>query len=459
MVKSGSFQVGPGSLAGRLGSGLGSGLGESIPKEVEQYRLSQGLKNFQENAGNQTPGQQFASLASIPGINRMPQVLQQFPEILKLERERQNAINMGDDQAGNNPSQNIQNPKDSQNISPLSKNQTSPTRENVFDIQQKLSPKRAGITTQEPYQTALNEIREPTQQEILSKRTEILKANPYMSPEAAGNLAQEYFTRQNEQKKSKLELGKRQQAIQEETDNKFEKEFKLLTKRAPEQVEGTAFSDMRDAAREEVALGTLTPDQAAKKYARLGYQIEKNITKLEKMGQSPLITQDAKVIKFNLNEGANLWAEANRSREYSDHIQSEMGTSPELSDSIAFPIKKSKNVNEIIENYKPKNPFKTSQTNPFGMPTKTKSTDSAIELANKIGKVELDRNFNINSAIVALKNKDPFFDDEAFRRQLTDLYNNGKLKLNSDQRDELISPSTTWLPNLKDWWLKISGNL
>ena len=61
MVKSGSFKVSQGSLAGRLGSGLGQGLAEQIPKEVDRYRLAQGLKNIQQTK-NASPIDQLSQL-------------------------------------------------------------------------------------------------------------------------------------------------------------------------------------------------------------------------------------------------------------------------------------------------------------------------------------------------------------------------------------------------------------
>jgi len=45
-----SYSVKPGDIAGRLGLGLGQGLAEQIPKETEHYRLSQGLRQLQEES-------------------------------------------------------------------------------------------------------------------------------------------------------------------------------------------------------------------------------------------------------------------------------------------------------------------------------------------------------------------------------------------------------------------------
>lgn len=93
MVKSGSFKVSQGSTLGRVGENIGKGLAESIPKEVNQYRLSQGLQNFAKNAGNLSPLEAATQLFSIPGIT--PQMAQALPELLKLQQQRQAYQNRG----------------------------------------------------------------------------------------------------------------------------------------------------------------------------------------------------------------------------------------------------------------------------------------------------------------------------------------------------------------------------
>src|ERR1700677_779209 len=84
MVKSGSFKVSQGSTAGRFGEGLGKGLGEALPKEVAQQRLSSGLKNFAQNAGNLSPLEAATQLFSIPGVT--PQMVQVLPQLLQQQQ-------------------------------------------------------------------------------------------------------------------------------------------------------------------------------------------------------------------------------------------------------------------------------------------------------------------------------------------------------------------------------------
>ncbi len=84
MVKSGSFTVGQGSLAGRLGSGLGKGLAEQLPKEFERERLKTGLEQFAKESSNMSPLEQATKLFGIPGIT--PQMVQVLPELLKQQQ-------------------------------------------------------------------------------------------------------------------------------------------------------------------------------------------------------------------------------------------------------------------------------------------------------------------------------------------------------------------------------------
>jgi len=77
-----SIKLGQPSIFGRIGTGIGKGLGEALPKEMERGRLATGLKQLGEQK-DQTPFQQFAGLASTPGVT--PQMLQSGGELLRQQ--------------------------------------------------------------------------------------------------------------------------------------------------------------------------------------------------------------------------------------------------------------------------------------------------------------------------------------------------------------------------------------
>jgi hypothetical protein len=456
MVKSGKFTVQQPSIAGRLGSGIGQGLAESLPKEMDRGRLAAGLKQFEQEAPNLSPLQQATRLFSIPGIT--PQMVQVLPELIRQQRERQNAINSADQSQETYPENSgnqslINSPSIQTSSAPSQPNR----RENLFRAAENLATRNKGITTTGPVNAALSDIRPPTQQEVYNKRAEILRENPWMSVDAAEARAIDFFNRQNAQKTAEMEKGARQESIQNKVDQEFEKETNLLLQKDKstgqfEDLSGASFADLRDQAREDVSNGILTPTQAAKKYSRLALQLAKNNTKLNEMSSIPLIMQKPKSIVNNLMEASKLWKEANRSEEFSNKVQEKFGVSQKMADSLAFPIQDNKKLNSYVEKYSPPRPRGLT-----GLPNTNDIYESSVKAASDIANIGLSDDDSINSIIVALKNKDPHFDDSAFITRLRGLYNSGKLQLNPRQREEVISQDTAWFPNLKDWWMKISS--
>ena len=95
-----SYQVKPGSLAGRLGSGIGKGLAEQLPQEMERGRLAQGLQQFSKKYPQSPLIQQYANLLSIPGVKESPQLLQTFGELARLDRRQQAYARHGQQEPG-----------------------------------------------------------------------------------------------------------------------------------------------------------------------------------------------------------------------------------------------------------------------------------------------------------------------------------------------------------------------
>lgn len=80
-----SYNVYQPSLGGSLGSGIAKGLAEQLPVEIGRQRLASGLKQFEKEAGNLTPMQQYVKLLSIPGLKESPQALQTFGELARSQ--------------------------------------------------------------------------------------------------------------------------------------------------------------------------------------------------------------------------------------------------------------------------------------------------------------------------------------------------------------------------------------
>jgi hypothetical protein len=246
-----------GNIFGRLGKGVGQGLADQIPKEIERNRLSSGLRQFEQESANLTPLQQYTRLAAISGIT--PQMLQTLPEILKFQGERQGAINAGT--PGNSQRKAQTSVKTQTKSTPKIIEQQKNMRENPVEEINRLNKLQKGLTSPESIQTALQEIREPTQKEIFSKRAEILKQNPWMSVDSATNQAQDFFKRQNAQKIAQIEQGARQEAVESKISAKqveLRNSLGTLGKDLPEETFDRAV--MRQ--QYQVANG-MTPTQAA----------------------------------------------------------------------------------------------------------------------------------------------------------------------------------------------------
>ena len=73
------------------GSNFGQGISEQIPKEVEHYRLSQGLKNLGQQK-NLTPMEYATQAASIYGMT--PEMQRQFGQLAREQGNRNSYLNL-----------------------------------------------------------------------------------------------------------------------------------------------------------------------------------------------------------------------------------------------------------------------------------------------------------------------------------------------------------------------------
>lgn len=77
-----SYQVGQGNIFSRVGTGLAQGLSEALPREMERGRLSQAMQNV-KNMQGASPFEQFAAVAPLMANN--PQLLQNTTELLRQQ--------------------------------------------------------------------------------------------------------------------------------------------------------------------------------------------------------------------------------------------------------------------------------------------------------------------------------------------------------------------------------------
>ncbi len=272
------------SIFGRLGSGLGQGLAEQLPQEVDRYRLSQGLKKLGEQK-DLSPFQQFAELSSIPGIT--PQMIQSGSELLKQQQIR-NAYKTGRTSEQDFKSQDMQpstglesvkfgqipnkiernNVQQNDQTIPSNQNReqeatSNPPAANENPLNEKFIPR-------DPWNQARNE-------QAINEAFDRGIATTFPEAQAYANSQREIYERAPEKFREQLDYKK---GIDKEVDNLFDNHLATrLHKEGKEtlaDVSGDLQLNIKKKARNSVATGKMTPEQAAEYYSKKALDLVKN---------------------------------------------------------------------------------------------------------------------------------------------------------------------------------------
>lgn len=443
MVKSGSFKVSQGSTAGRVGAGLGKGLAESIPKEVDQYRLSQGLKNFAKNANNLNPLEALAEAGSIKGIQ--PQLLQALPEVLKQQQLRQAYQNRG--QQGNESPQEQpefrqgglssqgNEPRNMQSQSQMVKSdefgqpqivQENPLRESAVP-RESYSPER--------FDQEVSDMLDSGKAQTVNEARELVREKEarYIGQPLSVQKMDDYFREQENLLKSNLE-------------NKL----KTLLEVGPKEqgfknLSGEEFNNLQRSANKELRTNPrATQEDIANKYANIGLELDKTKGRLKKLAGEGFIdkltSRDNTLDK--LKSYQKIFSESNSQENYFNNLKSDFGLSPLSAASIAFPL--SKSVDSQIKDWKPsknltlENAAKSSRQLATQIEKSLGDNDSILSIANEIMK----KSHN------TLQPGTPAFDIHEFYSQLRE--DQEELGLNSRQKREIAEGIGSGLPTWSD---------
>jgi len=426
MVKSGSFKVSPGSFAGRIGTNLGESLAETVPKEVEQYRLRKGLENFQKNASEQTPSQQFTSLLSIPGIGKLPQAIQQFPEILKQEQLGKALLKQG--QESNQPPQ-FPNYPGSENNQPST-----------------------GLTTR-PGQEALRKgFIPPTQQQILSEAGQEYNKNPGLfknNPENAISFVEKKYAQEQAINQAYQQQRQGEQALQRNVQQNLSNQASTLGAKVP----GEVYSEIEQKAIKSVLPKSeggegLTDEEAKVKYGEELNRVSRQYNALRAIGNWTLPSQKPTDIRRSLNTLQREFKERGDLRNFRDSMIAENGLSPEKASYLAYPISDQPSLEKIL-NKLPDVKTKVSTKKGFieSFPTDY-SPEAILSQMSPVLAKEMGKEGSPLSIATALESKG--YDPSYFLNYLNE--NKDKLELNPRQIDDLSKPRN-FLPTLGDFWL------
>jgi len=428
MVKSGSFKVSPGSTLGRIGSGVGKGLSEQLPKEIERYRLKEGLQQFEQDSANLTPLQQYTRLLSIPGIS--PQAIQAMPEILKQQNLRQSFMNKrGGVQGASSeiPQEGSLQPEERFQSGSIGAQGNEPSQMLRQEI---VRPEEIG----QPQIVETN----PLRQEAVPRKSwsperfeqeigRVWEDRPNMTLQEAVALAQ-----QNEQRYlNEPESVRRQDDYFREQQNKLDDVFnkKLETKL---QKEGTdVFKDITGESRNNLMRSMYkdlrtnpdaTIEDIANKWSEKALDLAKTKSDLDTLANRDFVDKLFKGNKTReqLESYQKIFKETGDSEEYYKTLISKFGMSPQGAASIAFPPSKS------VRSYMDK--VKSSEKDIAKAPVRARKYANDIESF-------IQRDDSILAIARDLRQKDPFFDERAFFSELRQ--NMDSMSLSPRQRREI----------------------
>lgn len=423
MVKSGSFKVSPGSTLGRIGSGVGKGLAEQLPKEIERERLSQGLKKLGDQR-DLSPFQQFAGLASLPGIT--PQMIQSGSDLLR-QQAIINSIN--------------------QKSAPIPNQEGfAPVKSNDQGI--------VSATTPESTQAALNPYIPPSGQEREILARQLMAAEPQIYPniESARAAINNQISGDVEQSSAKLQKRALEEDVQNKTENALRNEISTLGAQVP----GTLQSKFQQKAVDDVRKGLLSADQAKIKYGEEALKANKDFTNIRSWGNLGLITKKPDDLIGSIKALQNNAKKSGYQKEAAETLMAENGLTPQFAYASMYPVNEIKSLNDELKSIPDINPkIQKLSSGPglaglgVGRPNNANSSALTEKIAPSLAR---SMGFEGSPLSISYELEKKGYDPQVWKKYLID--NQKELNLTSDQIDQLQKPAPSFFGLLNDWWLK-----
>lgn len=422
MVKSGSFKVSQGSTAGRVGAGLGKGLAEALPKEVQQYRLQQGLKQFAEQAPGMNPLQAFAQAAGIPGVT--PQMIQALPEIVKQQQYAREFSNKANEAPPAFPSQ--------PNLTETIENQ--------------------GLTTRRPVEETLNPPIPRSYPEILSAASQNYNANPqFYKNDPQNAIAEQEKIEAFNQERNKAFQNKRllEQGVQSNVKSSLANRAKTYNVQIP----GNVYQDIENEALRSVLPKDqggegYTEEQSANVYGKILDEVSREYQSLKDLGNWSILTQSPKEINRTLTSLQKDFKSRNDQRNMADLLIGQNGFSPGKAYNLAFPISDYKELNaEMSKLPKLSEPLSFKK----GYAEIPKSLKDPVQATNSIVQKLAENLGNGSPLSVAYELDRLGYDAGIWLRYLDN--NKEKYDLTKRQSDELKRTRGV-IRNLNDQWIE-----
>lgn len=428
------------NIFGRLGSNIGRGLSEQLPKEIERYRLSEGLKQFENEAEGLSPLQQYSRLAAIPGIT--PQMLQTLPEILKYQNQRIGRADQAKNFDSGMGQESIQ-----------SGGNASVGQQRLEAVGNKPNNNSSSVTTRSALDATLKPYIPMSQQQKIAQAVQRQKKYPQAFPKFEDALADVNSEDQQNQIINQSLQGQRrneqevqstlQNSIQEHVNRNLQKQGSGTYADIPGEIQERLLNKGIDLLTNPNS--KLTEKQVAQIIGKEALDIAKDFSELSQIKSESWLTQSPSSNKSRIRKLSDKFKSRDESEIFTNKLIGQ-GLTPPYANYLAYPISNNKKINNEIRN----------------LPSRKRSISYKDPEKNKIETERIaDKLFNdIQSEdslfTIALELQEKSYDPQAFMNRI-DKLNASKDRLNKRQAREL-EKNKTFKPSLSDLYLfGISG--
>lgn len=274
------------TLFGQLGKGLGQGLADVIPREVERQRLSAGLSQFAKESGDRSPLENLAALASIPGALDRPQLIQSFSDLARIQGQRnaykrgrtpgqeykpestQSSPNLRDVQFGVLPGQIQRNNQQQENTVPSDQTRREEAVSNKPAARE--NPLSEKFIPPSPWNQQRDE-------DAINEAFERGLATNFPEARAYADNQRQIYESAPEKYRAQLDY---QKGVDKEVDDLFDQHLQTrLQKKGNEtfkDIPGNLQLNIKKKAKNSVATGQMTPEQAAEYYSKKALDLAKD---------------------------------------------------------------------------------------------------------------------------------------------------------------------------------------
>lgn len=401
------------SILGRIGTGLGQGISEQLPKEIERSRLASGLKELGEKK-DQTPFQQFASLAGIPGIT--PQMIQSGSELLR----QQGMLNSLDSNKKAQPDfSNINN----QPLPPSA--QQEPTQ---------------SITTPEGVEATIKPYIPMTTQQKQQLAIDLHRQNPGLYPDFnTASAAAERIDQENQAINSAKQT---QRKGEQDVQNTIRSELDNLRKSSNSKIPDNVYQKLENEALEAVKNGGKDETSASKDVAKKFDAISREYDSVQGLGNWTLPLQNPKEVNRSLSSLREDFKKRNDLENFADTLVGSNGLSYPKAYWTAYDVKDTPVLAKDINSLPKINMTRTEDP-------EYETNKIAPRLAKAMGKEG-------SPLAVAEELRMRGYDPNVW----LDYVGRNKRELDLSERQvRELSKTSNWLPNLNDLWFFLgSGN-